>query len=345
MAICPKCKSVIDMKYYEKTGKCAECGKQIELSTSQSNANARKAAKTTYRTLKPGGQTSYKKVNKEIPERQKEEKKKPEPKKQVIEEPLPFDDDGFVTEDNVATDDASDKEHNNYGESSNSKNDYYDEDDAPDMDIEEPDFESMEEGNEPENNDYDEDDEDEQDDEDDEEIEFVDDEDDDGDEQSNDEEEQKAPEPRKKISREELTANFLQKQRAKLKETQKDKSVHDEHVNSSKGEQKKEKTKKTKDVFTKNTKDEKQPDAKQKETEDKKKSPALWLKSQKESQGHAEQMEKEGDEYVSNKDGYYDDTTPQVPAKADLIPAKAIFKIIGVAAGVFGLLAFMIYYV
>ena len=58
----------------------------------------------------------------------------------------------------------------------------------------------------------------------------------------------------------------------------------------------------------------------------------------------AEQKEIEGSDFDSNQDGYYDDTPLKSGVKADVFPKALVIKISATIIGMFGLIAFLIYY-
>lgn len=57
-----------------------------------------------------------------------------------------------------------------------------------------------------------------------------------------------------------------------------------------------------------------------------------------------ERMELEGIEYLSNRDGYYDDTPPLEPPEDDSIQIKIIIKWVAIALAVIGFIVFLMYY-
>ena len=78
-------------------------------------------------------------------------------------------------------------------------------------------------------------------------------------------------------------------------------------------------------------------------------SAASWLqrcieRKREEQSLRAEQKEIEGSDIDSNQDGYYDDTPLKSGVKADVFPKALVIKISATIIGMFGLIAFLIYY-
>lgn len=78
-------------------------------------------------------------------------------------------------------------------------------------------------------------------------------------------------------------------------------------------------------------------------------SAASWLqrcieRKREEQSQRAEQKEIEGSDFDSNQDGYYDDTPLKSGVKADVFPKALVIKISATIIGMFGLIAFLIYY-
>lgn len=71
-----------------------------------------------------------------------------------------------------------------------------------------------------------------------------------------------------------------------------------------------------------------------------------WLKEKLAAQKktNEEELEIEGIEYASNCDGYYNDINSRSKVKADTIPKMFFLKIVGIIVGMFGFIAFVIYY-
>lgn len=78
-------------------------------------------------------------------------------------------------------------------------------------------------------------------------------------------------------------------------------------------------------------------------------SAASWLqrcieRKREEQSQRAEQKEIDGSDFDSNQDGYYDDTPLKSGVKADVFPKALVIKISATIIGMFGLIAFLIYY-